>query len=272
MNEQDQSGMVAGEQGPGADAGGVAGELDRSGILVDALRKARLAVIDTETTGFRVDQGARAIEVAIVRLWNLEPVTTFATLIDCVDAIPAEATKVHGITLEQTRGGFDNSGTWGAVTSVLRSVDAFVFHNAAFDLPFIAEIVGGDYIRSLHGEIETAEFRSTWLRKPVIDTLGLARALRGTAKNNLAQVARDLAVTQESAHRALGDVLMTARILPILASQYEARYATALDQFQRGSTDPNPLLWLAAESEEAMRRSEASFGRKVDFRKSAGLT
>lgn len=220
------------------------------------LRNARLAVIDTETTGFDVTKGARAIEFAVVHLWNLEPVAQAATLIDCVDTIPLDAMRVHGITVDMTRRGLDLEDARAMLFSLIVEADAFVFHNAAFDLPFIAAI-----LREGAPEIEGfANVARLVLDRPIIDTLGLARRLRGTGKNGLADLAAAYKVEQETAHRALGDARMTARLLPILAKQAAASFS-----------EPATVREFASMSEEAMRASEARFKRTVNFRRSAGL-
>lgn len=254
MNEQDAAGMVAGTQAPGTEAGGIA-EVDRLGFLSEA----RLLVIDTETTGFRVDKGARAIEVAAVLLHNLEPTASFAALIQSVDDVPEDVTKIHGITTAMVRGGINQHSAWSCLTSMLSDADALVFHNAPFDLPFVAQIVGGGHCTI--DEEARASHRKMWLSLPVIDTLGLARALRGPKGNKLAELAAAFAIQQETAHRALGDALMTARILPVLA-MYTIAKAPGADW---------TIASLSEWSEQAMRDSERAWGREVNFRRSAGL-
>lgn len=256
MNEQDAAGMVAGTQAPGTDAGGIA-EVDRLGFL----REARLLVIDTETTGFRVDKGARAIEVAAVLLHNLEPTASFAALIQSVDEVPEDVTKVHGITTAMVRGGMIESDAWSGLVAMLNQADALVFHNAPFDLPFVADLIGGQHLEAVHGADGARGFRQTWLSRRVIDTLGLARALRGPRGNKLAELAAAFAIQQETAHRALGDALMTARILPVLA-MYTIAKAPGADW---------TIASLSEWSEQAMRDSERAWGREVNFRRSAGL-
>ena len=83
-----------------------------------------------------------------------------------------------------------------------------VFHNAPFDLPFLAAL-----------------FREAGvppLLNPIVDTLGLARGLPGAGGNSLGALAARLQLPPEDAHRALGDTRTTARLFLLLARRWEA--------------------------------------------------
>jgi DNA polymerase III epsilon subunit-like protein len=82
-----------------------------------------------------------------------------------------------------------------------------VFHNAAFDLPFIAALMRRTGRPPLLG--------------PVVDTLGLARGLFDIGGNALGALAARLELPAETSHRALGDALTTARLLLVLGERWE---------------------------------------------------
>lgn len=167
---------------------------------------ARLVALDTETTGFDPAQGHALVEVASVILDEGRIGETWSTLTDPGRAIPAEASGVHGITDAMVRGAPGPA----AVATALEPRCAgrtLVFHNAAFDLPFLA-----------------AALRRAGrppLANPVLDTLGLARGLFDVGGNALGALAARLGLPAERSHRALGDALTTARLLQVLGERWE---------------------------------------------------
>ena len=101
----------------------------------------RIAVIDTETTGLRVDQGARIIDLAIAACeYGRESGTLYRvadryeSLEDPEAPIPPEITRLTGITDEMVRGQrIDESG----IARVLDGVGLVICHNARFDRAFL---------------------------------------------------------------------------------------------------------------------------------------
>jgi DNA polymerase III subunit epsilon len=186
----------------------------------------RLAVLDTETTGFDPAQGHGLVEVACVLLEGGEIGATWSTLVNPGRPIPSDAAAVHGITDAMVR---DAPGP-AEVASELQQRCAglpLVFHNAAFDLPFLAALMrrGGQ----------------PPLLQPVVDTLGLARGLFEAGGNGLGALAARLGLPAETAHRALGDALTTARLLKVLASRWE------------GERNVRTVAELAAASQDVIR-------------------
>lgn len=163
-------------------------------------------VMDTETTGFDVEKGARLIEIARRDVQDGKPGEQWAILVNPGIPIPADATKVHGITDEMVKG----APRPIEIASGLRfdlGERMLCFHNAPFDLPFLAKFF--------------EEGGAPALTNPVVDTLGLARSCYGTGKNSLGEINARLGLPAETAHRAAGDVIMTARILVLLAGWHE---------------------------------------------------
>ena len=186
----------------------------------------RLAVLDTETTGLDPNQGHAVIVVACVTLVGGEIGETWSTLVNPGRPIPPEAAAVHGITDAMVRGA-------PAPDAVAAELDArcagrtLVFHNAAFDLPFLAVLMrrGG----------------RTPLANPVVDTFGLAVGLFGPGGNSLSARAGHFGLPAETAHRATGDARTTARLLLKLAQRWED---------ERGV---RTVAELAAASQDALR-------------------
>lgn len=166
-----------------------------------------ITVLDFETTGFRPEDGARPIELAVVKISEAGILDSDSWLINPECPIPASSTAIHGI------------------------VDEMVKDSPTFDtvMDYFLEFLGDCTILSGHNIIK---FDSQFLRfgfaeygivKPpvkMIDTLGLARARwdRGrtagkVANHKLGTLAAHIGFEQEEAHRALGDTLDTARLL-----------------------------------------------------------
>ena len=186
----------------------------------------RLAVLDTETTGLDPDRGHGLVEVACVTLEGGDIAETWSTLVNPGRAIPPDAAAVHGITDAMVRSAPGPDVV--AVEVRRRCADRpLVFHHAAFDLPFLADLMRKAGQPPLLG--------------PVVDTLGLARGLFEQGGNSLGALASRLGLPAEPAHRALGDALTTARLLQVLAPRWEA---------ERGV---RTLAELAAASQDVLR-------------------
>lgn len=184
-------------------------------------------VMDTETTGFRVDEGHRLIEVATVEVedWQVEPIG-WATLVKPLREIPPGATLVHKITDEMV----EDAPLPVDVGVGLRfriGDTALAFHNANFDLPFLQQFF--------------SDAGAPAITNPVIDTLGLARGIYGTGGNALEKLCERLGVKRETAHRALGDAMMTAKVLTLMARWYSRHKGI------------NTLAELAALSQDIVR-------------------
>ncbi|MDE2423413.1 MAG: hypothetical protein KGN31_04285 [Betaproteobacteria bacterium] len=101
----------------------------------------RLAVIDTETTGLKVDDGDRIIDLSIAiceygkntgHLYRV--INRYDSLEDPEFPIPAEVTKLTGITDEMVKGiKIDES----SIDKVLEGVSLIICHNASFDRAFL---------------------------------------------------------------------------------------------------------------------------------------
>lgn len=189
------------------------------------LAGARLAVIDTETTGFDIGHGYELIELAVVDVVDGAIASQWASLARPMRPIPWGAAQVHGITTAMVAAAPLPREVAHELVARVRGVP-LVFHNAAFDLPFLQQMLRGAGLPPL--------------QNPVIDTYGLSRLIRPKS-HALAALAVDLALPVEPPHRALGDALTTARLLLALAPRWEAERAA------------HSLAELAAESQDVLR-------------------
>jgi len=192
------------------------------------LADTRIAVLDTETTGFDPAEGHVLVEVARVEIAGGVIGETWSSLVRPGRPIPPDATAVHGIT-DAMVASAPTAAELGPELLAGIADRTLVFHNAAFDLPFLAVLLRA------HG--------GGPLLNPVVDTLGLARGLFGPGGNSLSALARRLDLPAEIAHRALGDALTTARAFLALAERWER---------ERGV---GTLFELAAASQDVVRRT-----------------
>ncbi len=167
-------------------------------------------VVDTETTGFRVGDGHRLVEVACVTVTDGRVAGTWSSLVNPGRPIPPDATRIHHITDAMVSGAPGMAEIGRELRGRLPDVP-LVFHNAPFDLPFLAHALQQGGVAAL--------------TQPILDTLGLARDVYGVGNNKLEAVAAGFGVKPQDAHRALGDAMMTAQMLPGLVAEWERRVA-----------------------------------------------
>jgi len=175
-------------------------------------------VFDTETTGLRPDEGDEIVQIGAVRVaaGAVRDGETFETLVDPQRPIPPASTRFHGLTDADVAGAPD-------AAAALRDLRAFVgdavlvAQNAAFDMRFV---------RARQRRAGIA------FDMPVLDTMLLSAHLHpGESDHTLDGMARRYGVPVEGRHTALGDALVTARVLcrmlPLLAAGGVATLADA---------------------------------------------
>ncbi len=101
----------------------------------------KIAIIDTETTGLKIELGAKIIDLAIVvceyglhsgQLYRV--LASYESLEDPQEPIAAEITQLTGITDDMVRGKRIDDA---AVAEVMAQVKLVVCHNARFDRAFL---------------------------------------------------------------------------------------------------------------------------------------
>ena len=174
-----------------------------------------VCVLDFETTGLSADRD-RAIEVGVVRI-NLEDrqiVDQYQSLMNSRVPIPQKIVNITGITNAMVN-------TAPASSEVMRRVHSFignshvVAHNASFDEGFF------------RNEMEAAGLNSN---ARFSCTLKLAKKIFSLRRNRLKDVAAHVGVVfQGTAHRALADAIVTAKVFLHMHRIAEERYARFLD-------------------------------------------
>lgn len=156
----------------------------------------RYAVIDLETTGFSPTSDA-VVEMACVLVEQRRIIGTWSTLVNPRRPIPEHATRVHGITDADVA----FAPPFELAERMLRRQcrgATVVAHNASFDLGFLPRLQP----------------------LPSLCTVRLARRAFPNAPNyrnqtlrEYLQLNRDPMLAGSSAHRALGDAMVTAALL-----------------------------------------------------------
>lgn len=134
----------------------------------------RQLLVDTETTGFEPKEGHRIIEFAALEMIDRKLTGNSLHLYFNPERdIPAEATKVHGITLEQVEHEAPFRERVNEIIDYISGAE-LIIHNAKFDLNFL------DHHFNQLGFKPTLEYVAS-----CIDTLAMARSKFPGAKNNL---------------------------------------------------------------------------------------
>ncbi len=158
----------------------------------------REIVLDTETTGFRPEEGDRIVEIGCLELKNHLPTgETYHVYINPERPMPQSAFEVHGLGDEFLA---DKPKFAEIVDGFLEFIkdDRLVIHNASFDMKF------------LNAELE-------WLSKPqlpmsqAIDTLEIARKKFPGAQNSLDALCRRFSV--DNSGRELHGALLDSELL-----------------------------------------------------------
>jgi DNA polymerase III subunit epsilon len=161
----------------------------------------RSVLFDTETTGFEPLTGDRVIEIAAIELMNDLPTgAQYHVLLDPERDIPAESTRVHGITSADIAGK-------PVFANIVEELLAFfgdaplVAHNAPFDFAFI------DHELSRVSRPPLGAAR-------MIDTLVLAKTRFPGMPNSLDALCRrfDIDLSARTTHNALLDCKLLADV------------------------------------------------------------
>ena len=158
----------------------------------------REIILDTETTGLNPHEGDRIVELGCVELVNRMPTGRhFREYINPERDVPAQATRIHGLTTEFLK---DKPVFAEVVEAFLEFVgDAdLVAHNAEFDMRFV------------NCELENLGLEGIAPTR-VIDTLQMARSKYPGAQNSLDALCRRLGI--DNSNRSLHGALLDAQLL-----------------------------------------------------------
>jgi len=158
----------------------------------------REIVLDTETTGFKPEEGDRIVEIGAVELFNhVATGKTYHQYINPERSMPAEAFEVHGLGDEFLK---DKPKFAEIAQGFLDFVgDAkMVIHNAAFDMKFLNAELGWVKLPQLPWE-------------QAIDTLAIARRKFPGSPASLDALCRRFGINNEA--RVLHGALLDSEIL-----------------------------------------------------------
>lgn len=161
----------------------------------------RAIALDTETTGFKFQEGHRIIEIGCVEMINRKPTgNTYHVYINPEREVPEDAVRIHGIRTEDLVDKPVFAEIAQEFIDFVRGAE-LIIHNAAFDQPFLdAELQALDQNFPLLGDI-----------CEITDTLKIARKKRPGKRNNLDALCRDYGI--DNSHRTLHGALLDAEIL-----------------------------------------------------------
>ena len=158
----------------------------------------REIVLDTETTGFKPEEGDRIVEIGAVELWNHVPTgKTYHQYINPQRSMPQEAFEVHGLGDDFLR----DKPVFAEVGQAFLDFvgDAkMIIHNATFDMKFLNAELG-------------------WMNLPqlpwdqAIDTLAIARKRFPGSPASLDSLCRRFAI--DNSARTLHGALLDSEIL-----------------------------------------------------------
>ncbi len=162
--------------------------------------------LDTETTGLNASD--EIIEISIV---DDDGSVLLQTLVKPSQPIPADATRIHGITNEETQ----NARTWPVLWPEIRGVlfgRRIVMYNQDFDLRMMAQ--------------SHARYRLPWKERfNTFDLLKLYAEYRGEwdprrrsyRYHSLDSAGKQCGIALPNAHRATADTLLTRALLMHIA-------------------------------------------------------
>jgi len=173
----------------------------------------RLIVLDTETTGIKLSEGHRIIEVGAVEILNREITSTEFHKYVQPNRKVGESVNIHGITDKFLINKPQFSQISGDLLSFIEG-STLVIHNAPFDLGFLNNEL------KLIGIKETIESICN-----VIDTLELSKHQRPGTMHNLDALCRRFGIdtSARTRHGALLDAQILAKVyIKMTGGQFEA--------------------------------------------------
>jgi DNA polymerase III subunit epsilon len=184
-----------------------------------ASMKNLLYVIDFETTGLSPNQGARATEVAIVKVVDGEIVDKFQSLINPNQTIPLKIITLTGITQEMVDSAPSSKSVMLKIKKFVGNATLFA-HNASFDQKFLENEM------SLAGLTSANQFLCTIKIAKKIYPRSPRYALGSLLEYADIPLAGNL-------HRALADATATALLLVKMQSDIQAKFSKPVETISR---------------------------------------
>lgn len=202
----------------------------------------RLIMLDTETTGLRVEEGHRVIEIGAIECMDRRVTARhFHVYLNPEREVDEGAAQVHGMTWDMLK---DKPLFGDVVKDFLAFVEGarVVIHNAEFDRGFLDAELSRAGLKPFAQYVES-----------IVDSLGHARDLHPGQRNSLDALCQRYAIVNE--HRVLHGALLDARLL---ADVYLAM-TRGQDSLAIGEEDDSahaPLSSLADVSRLVVRRAD----------------
>lgn len=199
-------------------------------IPTKSVDNAEFTVVDVETTGLSA-RANRIIEIGMVKVRNYRIVERYETLINPGIYIPSFITQFTGITNDDV---MDAPYFQDVIEDIRQFIGDNIIsgHNLSFDSSFIKH----EFIRNSEEPLYNEQ----------VCTLKLARRMfPNLPSKSLSSVTKHLKLRNKSAHRALSDAEVTARILIKLIKQLKKEKVVEtiedLLNYQKRSTASNSL-------------------------------
>ena len=175
----------------------------------------QITVFDFETTGLN-PMADHVTEIAAVRYRGGREVGSFHTLVAFGGEVPAEITKLTGITTELCSQGLPPRTAFALLRNFI-GTDTLVAHNAAFDVAFLEQ----SYARLGATSGVANAFLCT-------KTLAVAAVHPVPTNYKLVTLCAHFGIELTGAHRAMNDVRATAKLLDLLRATYNEEDTEAL--------------------------------------------
>ena len=207
----------------------------------------RFIAFDLETTGLYPAKD-RIVEIGAVKFDRRGPIGRFSVLIDPRMPMPAEASRINGITDAMLAG---KPVLDQVLPDFLRFIGdgVLIAHNASFDCSFVnaalkerwetAQAAAKEDAAQISllddapgGDTEPSRAKTVWappfpaLPNRVVDTLAFAKeTIPGRAKYNMQELASFLGIKAMEAHRAEDDARVCMELFIKLAERRQGRSA-----------------------------------------------
>lgn len=170
-----------------------------------------IAILDTETTGLLGKQAVGLVELAVLEFTPDNHIASLQQLINPGMPIPWQATKVHGITDRDVAKSPSFSAVIPQVSTYFQQAVIAGYNSRCYDIPVLQQNVSR-YDRDLAMPQYHLDIRDLWI------------AFSGSKAGKLGEVAAHYNVMPGEAHRAMGDVLTTARLLEAMLWRHGADF------------------------------------------------
>ena len=168
-----------------------------------------IIIIDLETTGF-VKPGV--VEIACFKAKPDGQVSYKSTLVNPERPIDARATAVHGISHKDVAPHKPMSAHLDFIARCYAEGIMSGFNVIGYDLRVLRENAE-HYGHAGLGQALALDVRDLW------------KSISGSSKGKLVDIAQHYQVEVKDAHRALGDTLMTAKVLEAMLQQHGLAFA-----------------------------------------------